>query len=199
MHIDSRASDRHGRGRTGRRISARPPRATVKRGVLTSLTAVDLTIPRTASRTTRSTRSQTALDLLKTDHAEVKKLFNQFEKQKKSEDDEGIEQAAQAICQALSIHVQIEEEIFYPALRAAADADDELDEADVEHSDVKELVSQVEEAHPGDHFRRASSAAPGLGAASRAGRFESDLKAEASAPGRRHPSGASAASRPWSA
>jgi hemerythrin superfamily protein len=110
-------------------------------------------MPGTASRTTRSTRSQTALDLLKADHAEVKKLFNQFEKQKKSEDDEGMDETAQAICQALSIHAQIEEEIFYPALRAAADADDALDEADVEHSHVKELVSQVEEAHPGDdHF-----------------------------------------------
>jgi hemerythrin superfamily protein len=110
-------------------------------------------MPRTASRTARSTRSQTALDLLKADHAEVKKLFNQFEKQKKNEDDEGMEQTVRAICQALSIHAQIEEEIFYPALRAAADADDALDEADVEHSHVKELVSELEEARAGDdHF-----------------------------------------------
>ena len=110
-------------------------------------------MPRTSSRTTRSTKSQTALDLLKADHAEVKKLFNQFERQKKNEDDDGMEQTVQAICQALSVHAQIEEEIFYPALRAAADADDALDEADVEHSHVKELVGQLEGAQAGDdHF-----------------------------------------------
>lgn len=110
-------------------------------------------MPSTASRTTRSTKSQTALDLLKADHADVKKLFDQFEKQKKNEDDEGMEQTVQAVCQALSVHAQIEEEIFYPALRAAADAEDALDEADVEHSHVKELVGQLEGAQAGDdHF-----------------------------------------------
>ena len=110
-------------------------------------------MPRTASRTTRSTRTQTALDLLKADHAQVKKLFNQFEKQKKNEDGDGMEQTARAICEALSIHAQIEEEIFYPALRGAADADDALNEADIEHSHIKELVSQLEQADAGDdHF-----------------------------------------------
>jgi len=104
----------------------------------------------TATRTTR--RSQTALDLLKTDHAEVKKLFRQFEKLKKSEDNNGMQQVAQAICGALRIHAQIEEEIFYPALRDAGDADDALDEANVEHSHVKELVEQIASSDAGDEL-----------------------------------------------
>jgi hemerythrin superfamily protein len=105
----------------------------------------------TAARTTP--RSQTALELLKADHAEVKKLFRQFEKLKKNEDNDGMQQAAQTICDALRIHAQIEEEIFYPALREAGDADDTLDEADVEHSHVKELVEQIASSGPGDeHF-----------------------------------------------
>jgi len=95
----------------------------------------------TASRTPR--RSQTALDLLKADHAEVKKLFRQFEKLKKNDDSDGMQQVAQAICEALRIHAQIEEEIFYPALREAGDSDEALDEANVEHSHVKELVEQI--------------------------------------------------------
>jgi hemerythrin superfamily protein len=98
-------------------------------------------------------RSQTALELLKADHAEVKKLFRQFEKLKKNEDNDGMQQVAQTICDALRIHAQIEEEIFYPALREAGDADDALDEADVEHSHVKELVEQIASSGPGDeHF-----------------------------------------------
>ena len=106
---------------------------------------------KTTTRTTRGARD--ALDLLKADHAEVKKMFRQFEKFKKQDDQKGMQQVAQAACAALSVHAQIEEEIFYPALREAGDADDALDEADVEHSHVKELVRQLEGADPGDdHF-----------------------------------------------
>jgi len=105
-----------------------------------------------SSRTTK-TKNPTALDLLKADHAEVKKLFQQFEKSKKAEDAEGMQQIAMAACKALEIHAQIEEEIFYPALREAAeDADDTLDEAEVEHSHVKELVAQIQESQPGDEL-----------------------------------------------
>lgn len=104
----------------------------------------------TAARTTRG--AQTAIDLLKADHAEVKKLFRQFEKLKKNDETDGMQQVAQTICDALRIHAQIEEEIFYPALREAGDADDALDEADVEHSHVKELVEQIASSDPGDEL-----------------------------------------------
>jgi hemerythrin superfamily protein len=110
---------------------------------------------RATSRTKRRSSGQTALDLLKADHAEVKKLFKQFEKFKKSEDSEGMQRIAQAACKALTIHAQIEEEIFYPALRESADADDALDEANVEHAHVKELVQQVGGAEPGEDLYEA--------------------------------------------
>ena len=108
---------------------------------------------KSAPRPKASPNSPTALDLLKADHEEVSKLFKQFEKFKKADDSDGMQETVQAVCKALSIHAQIEEEIFYPALRDATDADDALDEADVEHSHVKELVGQLEDARPGsDHF-----------------------------------------------
>ena len=107
---------------------------------------------RATTRTNSHTKTQTALDVLKADHAEVKKLFTQFEKLKKDEDDEGMQQVVQTFCKALGIHARIEEEIFYPALRNAADADDALDEADVEHSHVKELVAQLEQSEPDDEL-----------------------------------------------
>jgi hemerythrin-like domain-containing protein len=47
----------------------------------------------------------------------------------------------------------LEEEIFYPVLRAAIQADDLMDEADVEHAGARELISQLEVMYPGDdHF-----------------------------------------------
>jgi hemerythrin superfamily protein len=105
---------------------------------------------RPASSPARRSATHTALDLLKADHAAVSKLFKQFAGFKKSLDRDRMQQVAQEACKALAIHARIEEEIFYPAVRDAADADAALDEADVEHSHIKELVAQLEGAGPVD-------------------------------------------------
>ena len=106
-------------------------------------------MPRRAPSTQR-TKSTSILELLKADHATAKKLFKQFEKFKKIEDAEGMLEAARAVCNALGVHAQVEEEIFYSALRQAGGADDALDEANVEHSHLKELVSQLDATEPAD-------------------------------------------------
>jgi hemerythrin superfamily protein len=118
----------------------------------TSPTTIPLEIPmpRTATRAASPAKRQTALEVLKAEHAEVKKLFTQFDKMKKNKDKTGMQRIAQAVCKALTIHARIEEEIFYPALREAASADAALDEADVEHTHLKELVAQIETSQPGD-------------------------------------------------
>ncbi len=51
---------------------------------------------------------------------------------------------ARKICSELTLHAQIEEEIFYPALRDVIDVPELLDEAQSEHQRVKELVAQIE-------------------------------------------------------
>jgi hemerythrin superfamily protein len=107
-------------------------------------------MPRAAHRSPRRRTAKTALDLLKADHAEATKLFRQFQRFRKAEDPEGMQETAQAVCKALGIHAEIEESIFYPALRGSADADAPLDEADVEHSHIKELVAQIEASNPSD-------------------------------------------------
>ena len=78
-------------------------------------------MPRRTS-SARRTKSTNILELLKSDHATAKKLFKQFEKFKKAEDAEGMLEAARAVCNALRIHAQVEEEIFYSALREAGDS-----------------------------------------------------------------------------
>ena len=62
---------------------------------------------------------QDAIAILTEDHQNVEKLFKQFEKLMKAESDEGKVELVQSICNELTIHAQIEEEIFYPALRSA--------------------------------------------------------------------------------
>jgi hemerythrin superfamily protein len=49
----------------------------------------------------------------------------------------------------LTVHAQLEEEIFYPAAREALEEQDLLDEAEVEHASAKELIAQLESTKPG--------------------------------------------------
>lgn len=88
------------------------------------------------------TEQRAALALLLDDHRAVKKLFKQFEDAKEDADKQSI---AAETCRQLTVHAQIEEEIFYPALRGVSDKiDDMLDEAKVEHGVAKDLIAEIE-------------------------------------------------------
>jgi hemerythrin superfamily protein len=104
--------------------------------------------PKKGSRTTRRTataskRPQDAIALLKADHKEVDAMFKAFEK---TDDDAEKQELASNICRALTIHAQIEEEIFYPAAYDAfdEDGDDLVDEAQVEHASAKALIAEIQ-------------------------------------------------------
>lgn len=91
--------------------------------------------------------SQNAIDLLKSDHEQVKKMFAKFEKMDKDDDDAKRELVEQ-ICNQLTIHAEIEEELFYPALRDVLDEQDLLDEAQVEHDMARQLIDSLESMEP---------------------------------------------------
>ena len=84
-----------------------------------------------------------AIALLKQDHANVKAMFQQFE----ALGDRAFatkKRLADKICLELTKHATAEEELFYPAVReAAADAEDLVDEATVEHATAKDLIAQI--------------------------------------------------------
>jgi hypothetical protein len=87
-----------------------------------------------------------AISLLKADHRKVEELFQKYSKSrgKKAE-------IAEQICQELTIHTMIEEELFYPACRGAVE-DDDLEEAYVEHDGAKMLVAELSAGTPDDDF-----------------------------------------------
>ncbi len=86
-----------------------------------------------------------ATALLKADHQRVAGLFEEFEKAKSDKSKMSI--VAQ-ICTELTIHAQIEEEIFYPAVKAVLKDHEMVPEATVEHAAVKDLVAEVEGKEP---------------------------------------------------
>ena len=87
-----------------------------------------------------------ACDLLDADHIAVKHLFVEYARQAMAAPGQPGDRPALAerICQELTVHAQIEEEIFYPALRAVIDMPQLLDEAQAEHQQAKDLIAQIQ-------------------------------------------------------
>ena len=99
---------------------------------------------KTVRRGSSARKASGAIALLTADHDKVKKLFKQFERLHEDQDDEGAAQIAARICNALTVHATIEEELFYPQVRDAIDDADLVDEAEVEHATAKDLIAQIE-------------------------------------------------------
>jgi len=91
-----------------------------------------------------------AIVMLRADHKEVEALFKRLEK-----DDLAV---VPDICAALSQHAYIEEQVFYPAVRAEVDgALDDVLEAVEEHHLVKTLVEELTALDPGDETYKAKA------------------------------------------
>ena len=107
----------------------------------------------TRSKARHGSAGKDAIALLESDHTAVQRLFKRFEKLKDGEgNDEEKAELVRHICDELKVHTQIEEEIFYPAVRDAIDDDALMDEAEVEHAGAKETISHLESMHPGDEL-----------------------------------------------
>ena len=86
-----------------------------------------------------------AIELLKTQHQEVKGLFKRIEKAEEDEKQDLFEQLADA----LSVHAAIEEKHFYPATKNAR-TEELLQEAVEEHLAAKRLIADLMEMSPED-------------------------------------------------
>lgn len=118
-------------------------------------TATNKTSSKSASARARSGRNRRtsrrdplAISLLKQDHREVEKWFDEYEQL----EDEGEKVALfNQIATALKVHTRIEEEIFYPEERGDVE-EDMLDEAYVEHDGAKKLIAEIEGMKPSDEY-----------------------------------------------
>jgi hemerythrin superfamily protein len=96
-------------------------------------------------------RSKTpdAIALLKADHRQVEEWFSQFDKTNSKSKKQ---QLATRICDALTVHTTIEEEIFYPAFIEATGDKDTHHEAVVEHAGAKKLIADIQRMSSGDDY-----------------------------------------------
>ena len=86
-----------------------------------------------------------ATALLRADHKLVSDLFEQYEKSRSTTKKKEL---VTQICKELTVHAQVEEEIFYPAVKAALKDHELIPEANVEHATLKDLIAQVEGLEP---------------------------------------------------
>ncbi len=94
------------------------------------------TITKTTAKPKAPAAEKDATALLRADHAAVIDLFADYEKTRSDTKKKAL---VAEICTALSAHAQIEEEIFYPAVKAALKDKLLVPEATVEHSGIKDL------------------------------------------------------------
>jgi hypothetical protein len=119
-------------------------------------TALKKTTTKTASKTVarkapaKSTNGSAsggpdAIALLRADHKRVAALYDQYDGTRSTSKKKAL---VATICQELSVHAQVEEEIFYPAVKAALKDKEMVPEAQVEHATLKELIAQVKDKEP---------------------------------------------------
>lgn len=93
-----------------------------------------------------SRMSPSATQMLRMDHTHVLTTFHQYHPDTSPRVKKGL---ADNVCVALEIHAQLEEEIFYPALRAIAETDF-MRKSVPEHDQIRRLITQLRNLQPSD-------------------------------------------------
>jgi hemerythrin superfamily protein len=113
-----------------------------------------------------------AIAILTADHQGVSDLFDEYEKAKSKTKKK---QIVAQICAELTVHAQIEEEIFYPAVKLALKDKELVPEVAVEHASIKSMIAQVEGVDPDGEEYEARITVARVSEASRQGRGERDV------------------------
>lgn len=94
-----------------------------------------------------SRMSPSITDMIRMDHTHVFAVFHRFKATTSAMRKSALVRNA---CLAIEVHAQLEEEIFYPALRQAAGNDLVLDKTGPEHNEMRNLIQRLREMSPED-------------------------------------------------
>lgn len=87
--------------------------------------------------TLMSKLSPSITNMIRTDHTHILATFHKYRNDKPAQTRQALVNMA---CLSLSIHTQLEEEIFYPALRSVGLSSPALDKSVPEHSEMRRLM-----------------------------------------------------------
>ncbi|HYD77810.1 hemerythrin domain-containing protein [Ramlibacter sp.] len=91
--------------------------------------------------------SPTITNMIRMDHTHVVSAFHQYQRDTPERVKKGL---ADNICLALEVHAQLEEEIFYPAMREVAPGDEALEKSKPEHDEMRSLIARLRALQPHD-------------------------------------------------
>jgi hemerythrin superfamily protein len=99
-------------------------------------------------------KQQDAIAILKADHKTVKELFKQVEDTSERAKAQ-LQKLGDQICAELTVHAEIEEKIFYPAIqertkRGHKEEKDEVYEAYEEHAAAKKVIEDIQATDASD-------------------------------------------------
>ena len=95
----------------------------------------------------KNTLSPSITNMIRMDHTAVLETFHQYEIDSSPKTKKAL---VNTVCLALEIHAQLEEEIFYPAMRGIASDSSVLDKSVPEHSEMRQLIAQLRTMKPND-------------------------------------------------
>lgn len=104
------------------------------------------TAHKTQAESKAHSKEKSAIDLLKADHEKVIEMFSEYQQ---THAESKKRKLAAEICNALTVHAQVEEELFYPEVKAALHDKELVPEATVEHAVMKDLIAQIESDEQG--------------------------------------------------
>jgi hemerythrin superfamily protein len=91
--------------------------------------------------------SPTATNMIRMDHSHVMLTFHQYEADTSPQTKQAL---VNTVCVALEIHAQLEEEIFYPAVRRVVTDPVVIDKVVPEHNEMRRLIARLRELEPTD-------------------------------------------------
>ena len=89
--------------------------------------------------------SPTITDMIRFDHSHVMVTFHQYTRDKRPSVKKAL---AETICDALEIHATLEEEIFYPVMRAKAHDQKVMEKSEPEHMEMRHVIAEIRRTDP---------------------------------------------------
>jgi hypothetical protein len=92
-----------------------------------------------------------ALDMLSSGHEQTRALADECRRFARHVCGEpAMQEVAEALCRAIHRMAALEEELFFPAARAALEASQLVDLAELEHATARQIIRQMQHAEPGE-------------------------------------------------